>query len=107
MRDMRRTKIITTLGPATKDKQKIKELISAGANILRINLSHGTAEEQQAQILLAKECGQELNCIVGILVDLQGPKIRIQRLAEKYITLHEGDTLVLDPTYTGEGTAAC
>tara|TARA_R110002110_G_scaffold65206_3_gene179912 strand:- start:2338 stop:3777 length:1440 start_codon:yes stop_codon:yes gene_type:complete len=107
MRDMRRTKIITTLGPATKDKQKIKELISAGANILRINLSHGTTEEQQAQILLAKECGQELNCIVGILVDLQGPKIRIQRLAEKYITLHEGDTLVLDPTYKGEGTAAC
>ena len=71
----RRTKIVATLGPATDSKEKISDLILAGANILRINLSHGTIEQQKEKILLAKKCAEELNKIVGILVDLQGPKM--------------------------------
>ena len=100
----RRTKIVATLGPATDCKSKIRDLILAGANILRINLSHGTIEQQKEKILLAKECAEELNKIVGILVDLQGPKIRIQALVEKYLTLNDNDTLVLDPSIKGAGT---
>ncbi|MGE4349260.1 MAG: pyruvate kinase [Candidatus Berkiella sp.] len=100
----RRTKIVATLGPATDSKSKITDLILAGANILRINLSHGTFEQQKEKILLAKECATELNKIVGILVDLQGPKIRIQALEERYLNLQENDSIVLDPTITYPGS---
>lgn len=101
----RRTKIVATLGPATDSRSKITDLILAGANILRINLSHGTFEQQKEKILLAKECAEALNKIVGILVDLQGPKIRIQALEERYLNLQENDSIVLDPTITYPGTA--
>lgn len=102
--EIRRTKIVATLGPATATKSKIRDLILAGANILRINLSHGTIEQQREKILLVKECANELNQIVGILVDLQGPKIRIQSLVDNVLILKEKDTLILDPSHEGPGT---
>lgn len=105
MNRKRRTKIVATLGPATNDKAKIRALIAAGVNILRVNLSHGSLEQQQAQIALAQECAKELDCIVGILADLQGPKIRIQGIRDKHIKLQEGDTLVLNPKQTTPGCA--
>lgn len=104
MKKLRRTKIVATLGPSTDTKGKITQLISAGANILRINLSHGTIEQQKEKIMLTKQCADELGQIVGILVDLQGPKIRIADLSHP-LTLAEGDSLVIDPTITYKGSA--
>lgn len=101
----RRTKIVATLGPATSDAAKIKALIQAGANILRINLSHGQLAQQIELIECARACANELNAIVGILVDLQGPKIRVQGIQDNKIHLKEGDTLVLDPEQKFPGSA--
>lgn len=93
----RRTKIIATLGPATDDPKIMRALIEAGVNIVRINLSHGEIDQHQARIALAKSCAQELNKIIGVLVDLQGPKIRIARfLSPEGVFLTQGETFFLD-----------
>jgi pyruvate kinase len=93
----RRTKIIATLGPSTDPREKMLGLLQAGVNLVRINFSHGGHAEQQARIALAKSCAKELNKIIGILVDLQGPKIRIARfLNNQGIMLEEGATFILD-----------
>ncbi len=93
----RRTKIIATLGPATDSPEKMRALLTAGVNVVRINLSHGSQAQQASRILLAQKCAQELNKIIGVLVDLQGPKIRIARFAdENGIVLAEGDNFALD-----------
>jgi pyruvate kinase len=90
----RRTKIITTLGPATDAYEKMHALIEAGANIIRINLSHGSYDDHRKRIQLAMECAKELNKTIGVLLDLQGPKIRVAKFANpEGILLAEGDTL--------------
>ncbi|MBS0287219.1 MAG: pyruvate kinase [Proteobacteria bacterium] len=99
----RRTKIIATLGPATDSVEIMRALIQAGVNLVRINLSHGTQEDQKRRIALAKSCAKDLNKIVGILVDLQGPKIRIARFASKDgIVLKVGDNFILDANYPSD-----
>ncbi len=102
----RRTKIIATLGPSTDSKEVMSALIQAGVNLVRINLSHGSQEDQRRRIELAKQCALELNKIIGILVDLQGPKIRIARFAHpEGIVLKEGASFILDanhPTDRGD-----
>ncbi|MCS5712582.1 pyruvate kinase [Candidatus Berkiella aquae] len=93
----RRTKIITTLGPATDQYDKMYALIEAGANIMRINLSHGSHDEHRKRIELAMSCAKELNKTIGILLDLQGPKIRIAKFQNpEGILLKDGDTFFLD-----------
>lgn len=92
----RRTKIITTLGPATDAPDKMRDLIQAGANIVRINLSHGEHALHQQRLMLAKKCASELNKIIGILVDLQGPKIRIARFRQQAVQLKAGERFFLD-----------
>lgn len=93
----RRTKIITTLGPATDEYEKMHALIEAGANIIRINLSHGSYDEHASRIELAMRCAKELNKTIGVLLDLQGPKIRVARFADKQgVQLVEGATFFLD-----------
>ncbi len=95
-KNLRHTKIVATLGPATDDPQVMLDLLSAGVNVVRINFSHGTHEEQGRRIDLVRDCAEKLGLIVGVLADLQGPKIRVASFAEGKITLKEGDEFILD-----------
>src|SRR5438105_11982068 len=93
---IRRTKIVATLGPATDSVDAMTDLISAGTNMVRLNFSHGSHEENEKRVRLVRKCAHKLNCEVGILADLQGPKIRIARFKEGFINLKNGDTFTLD-----------
>lgn len=102
----RRTKIVATLGPATDDPECLERMIRGGLDVARINFSHGTEAEQRGRVealhRAAEKCGRD----VGIMGDLQGPKIRIRRFREGSITLREGDRFFLDPTFDGRGGTA-
>lgn len=91
----RRTKIVATIGPATSSPEVLRELIAAGATTLRLNFSHGTHEDHQRSIRLIRQISFELNQPVGILQDLQGPKIRLGRFENGFIYLQEGDPFIL------------
>jgi pyruvate kinase len=91
----RRTKIVATIGPATNTPDVLKALIKAGATTLRLNFSHGTHEEHQRNIRLIRQTAFELNQPVGILQDLQGPKIRLGRFEGGPIVLNKGDRFTL------------
>lgn len=93
---MRRTKIIATLGPATDDPEVLANLISAGADVARINFSHADWGEHERQIEAVRKTASELGRSVGILGDLQGPKIRIHRFRDGPVWLQEGQTFRLD-----------
>lgn len=91
----RRTKIVATVGPATLKPNVLKKLIKAGATTLRINFSHGTQQDHQRAIRLIRQIAFELNQPVGILQDLQGPKIRLGKFACGKIELKNGDPFIL------------
>lgn len=93
---MRRTKIIATLGPATESPEAIEGLIRAGVDVVRLNFSHGSAQEHIARALLVRELAARHGRFVAVLADLQGPKIRIARFAQGKVQLHKGQTFVLD-----------
>jgi len=93
---IRRTKIIATLGPATDSPEVLRALIEAGADVLRINLSHGTHEEQVARAAQVRGMAELLGKEVAILADLRGPKIRLQRFEDGSVTLESGDFFTLD-----------
>ncbi len=93
---IRRTKIIATLGPATDSPGVLRAVIEAGADILRLNLSHGTHEEQAARAKQVREVAQALNKEVAILADLRGPKIRIEKFRNGSVALKTGDIFILD-----------
>ncbi len=92
---MRKTKIIATLGPATSSKAVLKEIIQKGVDICRINCSHGSYDDHQAVINSIRELNKEMNTHVGILVDLQGPKIRIHEVENNGIELVSGKSIVI------------
>ncbi|OGT43497.1 MAG: pyruvate kinase [Gammaproteobacteria bacterium RIFCSPHIGHO2_12_FULL_40_19] len=94
----RRTKILATLGPATDDPAIMERLIKAGVNCVRLNFSHGTHADHQKRIELVRETAKKLNQVVGVLGDLQGPKIRIAKFKDGKITLNSGDQFTLDAT---------
>ena len=91
----RRTKIVATVGPATLKPDTLRKLIQAGATTLRINFSHGTQQDHQKAIRLIRQTAFELNQPVGILQDLQGPKIRLGKFACGKISLKNGDPFIL------------
>ena len=93
---MRRTKIIATLGPATDSRESLASIIKAGANVLRINLSHGSVEEQAGRALRVREVADEVGREVALLADLRGPKIRIDQFINGSVTLDPGDHFFLD-----------
>jgi pyruvate kinase len=99
---LRRTKIVATLGPATDDKIVLRKMIMAGLDVARINFSHGDADEhrRRAELLLetAKECGRD----VGVMGDLQGPKIRVRRFKDLNVKLEDGAAFFLDCTLGAE-----
>ena len=103
---LRRTKILTTLGPATDNPKVMAEMIRAGADVVRVNFSHGKPEEHANRVRMVREAAQAVGKWVGVLGDLQGPKIRIERFAEGRVQLTEGDAFALDVSLGREdGTA--
>ena len=100
----RRTKIVATLGPATEDRETLKNVLAAGVNVVRLNFSHGTAEDHIQRAETVREVAKELGIYVGILGDLQGPKIRVSTFKDGPIKLAIGDKFELDATLAkGEG----
>jgi len=91
----RRTKIVATVGPATLQPDILRQLIKAGATTLRINFSHGTQQDHQKAIRLIRQTAFELDQPVGILQDLQGPKIRLGKFTVGKINLNKGDSYIL------------
>ncbi len=94
----RRTKIVATLGPAVASVEKLRELVLAGVDVMRINFSHGKAEDHGRLAAMAREAAAAEKRDVAILADLQGPKIRIEGFREGPVELAEGQAFVLDPT---------
>ena len=92
---MKSTKIICTIGPASQDKEILKQLILSGMNIARINFSHGDHDFHLKTIKNIREISKKLGLYLGILCDLQGPKIRIGNLKEESIELIKGKELIL------------
>jgi len=88
---MRRAKIVCTMGPAVESVEKITELINAGMNMARLNLSHGGYEEHQARLDAVRAVAKKANKAVAILIDLQGPKIRLAKFADGPHELVRGD----------------
>jgi pyruvate kinase len=99
---IRRTKIVATLGPATARPDQIGALLDAGANVLRVNASHGTAELRAQWIAAARQQADERDLPVAVLVDLQGPRIRVGELKQPRV-LEPGQTVVLAPEDSARG----
>ena len=93
---LRRTKIVATLGPSTNDAEAIEALLKAGANVVRMNFSHGSAEDHIERARLVRKVSKRLSLNVAILGDLQGPKIRVSRFQQGKINLEQDQTFVLD-----------
>lgn len=93
---LRQTKIIATLGPATDDPEVLNKLIEAGVDIVRLNFSHGDTKIQRRRAQAVRECAHAHKRHVGVLVDLQGPKVRIGRFRNGSINLQAGDNFILD-----------
>ncbi len=94
----RRTKIVATLGPATDDVQVLKEIIDAGMDVARINFSHGDEDDHRARIEALRKASEECGREIGLMGDLQGPKIRVRRFRNSKATLVEGASFFLDST---------
>jgi pyruvate kinase len=92
---LRRTKIIATLGPSSKDEEVLRALFNAGVDVVRINFSHADASAIQL-IQLVRTIAEELKRPIAVMADLQGPKIRIGRFSDKSVTLIDGQTFTLD-----------
>ena len=92
---MRRAKIVCTMGPAVESVEKITELINAGMNMARLNLSHGGYEEHQARLDSVRAVAKKANKAVAILIDLQGPKIRLAKFSDGPHELVRGDIFTI------------
>ncbi|HLF72711.1 MAG TPA: pyruvate kinase [Anaerolineales bacterium] len=97
----RKAKIVATIGPACQGEEMIEKLILAGMNVARVNFSHGTQEQHAERIACVRRVSERLDISVGILQDLQGPKIRVGELAEP-MQLAEGEEVTLYATGTTE-----
>ncbi len=103
---MRKTKIVCTIGPASQSNEVIGQLLDAGMNVARLNFSHGTYEEHTARLQTLREVAAQKGKVLGILQDIQGPKIRIGIFAEDKVLLKQGERFVLTTQDIGpRGTA--
>lgn len=101
------TKIVATLGPASSDEETLEQMIRIGLDVVRMNFSHGTAADHQGNADKVRRASERAGREVAIVADLQGPKIRVGKIAGGKIALAEGDELVFDAELEGEGTAEC
>ena len=93
---MRDTKIVATLGPASSSPDVLRSMIRAGVNVVRINFSHGSAAEHIERVNNVRAIAEELGVHIGVLADLQGPKIRISKFAEQSVFLLNGAKFTFD-----------
>lgn len=93
---VRRTKIVATIGPATESPEMLEELIRTGVDVFRVNFSHGTPEAHKQRAKDIRSVSEKVGRFVGILADLQGPKIRIEQFKNGYVKLVEGQPFTLD-----------
>jgi pyruvate kinase len=100
---LRRTKIVATLGPASSDQKVLEQMIRAGVDLVRMNFSHGSAQDHMKRAETVRAAAAAVGRTVGILADLQGPKIRVRKFENDKITLNKGDTFILDATLDGLG----
>ncbi|MYZ38029.1 MULTISPECIES: pyruvate kinase [unclassified Streptomyces] len=92
---MRRSKIVCTLGPAVDSYEQLKSLIEAGMNVARLNMSHGSHPEHEERYNRVRKASEDTGHAVGVLVDLQGPKIRLETFAEGPVELVRGDEFTI------------
>jgi pyruvate kinase len=102
MNQLRRTKIVVTLGPSLDDPEMLERVILAGATVFRANFSHGEISMHEKRIQMVRDIAARHEKIIALLVDLQGPKIRIGRFKNKKVLLKEGQTFILDTQLEGE-----
>ena len=93
---IRRTKIVATLGPASSDRAILEKMMRAGVDVVRLNFSHGTAADHEKRAELVRETCRDLGTTVGIMADLQGPKIRVGKFKDGKTLLKTGDPFILD-----------
>jgi len=95
---LRSTKIVATLGPASSDPVMLERMVRAGVDVVRLNFSHGTADDHRKRAELVKEISRKTARTVAIMCDLQGPKIRVGKFRDGKVTLAKGQKFVLDAT---------
>ncbi|OAI51474.1 pyruvate kinase [Betaproteobacteria bacterium SCGC AG-212-J23] len=93
---MRSTKIVATLGPASSDPAVLERMVRAGVDVVRLNFSHGTAQDHENRAKVVKEIASRVGRTVAILCDLQGPKIRVGKFKDGKVMLEKGQKFVLD-----------
>jgi len=103
---LRRTKIVATVGPATDDLSVLTEMMRAGLDVVRLNASHGTVEDRRRRLALVREAARLADKCIGVLLDLGGPKIRIEGFRTGKVVLEEGQAFALDTALDSKaGTA--
>src|SRR5512142_1594748 len=100
---LRRTKIVATLGPASNDQKVLEQMIRAGVDLVRMNFSHGSAQDHMKRAETVRAAAAAVGRTVGILADLQGPKIRVRKFENDKIVLNKGDAFILDASLEGLG----
>ena len=103
---LRATKIVATLGPASSSPEVLEKLIRAGVDVVRLNFSHGLAQDHIDRATLVREIAKKVGKEVAIMADLQGPKIRVGKIEGGKTLLVAGEKLVLDAAWTELGTSA-
>ena len=103
MKNIKKTKIVATLGPASSDRDTIKQMMVAGVNVFRINFSHADFDTAKERIQLIRDLNKELGYNVGILADLQGPKLRVGKMKDG-VVVETGDRIVFTTKKIEEGT---
>ncbi|TFI49365.1 pyruvate kinase [Diaphorobacter sp. DS2] len=103
MQIRRATKIVATLGPASSDPQLLEQMIAAGVDVVRLNFSHGKAQDHVERAAMVREAAQRAGREVAIMADLQGPKIRVGKFAEGRVMLEPGLPFVLDASRSEPG----
>ena len=93
---LKRTKIIATLGPSTDRPGELEALIDAGVDLVRLNFSHGAASDHEARVKRVQEYANKVNRIIGVIGDLQGPKIRISRFKTDKVVLKNAASFILN-----------
>jgi len=104
----RRTKIIATLGPSTDNPEVFQQMITAGVDVVRLNFSHGSAEQHAKRAQMVRECSKKAGKEIAIMADLQGPKIRVARFKNGKVELKENAIFTLDASLaTDAGDEHC
>ena len=100
---LRRTKIVATLGPASSDPKVLERMVRAGVDLVRMNFSHGSVQDHVKRAETVRAAAAAVGRTVGILADLQGPKIRVGKFENGKIVLNKGDIFILDAAFDGLG----